>query len=776
MVFDPTRFPRVLTLYLELGNYPILAERIRERMRQELFRRRVITPQAFEEEVRQKAIQSQYREGLRDPLAEEPPDTWAKRLNIVRDHLTDFYFAYNLPHDLFESLVREALSQRLPDQEIVLTFHPELAPWDMLFAQGAAYEALPPAERRKVEHHLKEIKVVLIKAMISDHLDYVGIAKEWFDIADLRAIRQQRFGRGRIGGKAAGVMLAECILRKSAPPELLERIRIPRSWFLGADVFYQFTHMNDMLDFSNQKYRSEDEIREAYPSIRRRFRAGQFPADIIESLRSILAEVGNTPLIVRSSSLLEDSFGTSFAGKYESHFCPNQGGPEENLEALLQAIADVYSSVYSPDAILYRRQMKLLDYDERMAILIQEVQGQTHGRYFFPEAAGVAFSRNQFRWNPRIDRYEGFARLVWGLGTRAVERLAGDYPRLVALSHPDLRPESSARRIQRYSQHYIDLIDLEQNTFATLPVEKVIRLSLPYLRYIAQELRQEYLQDLISTPFALDTEKLVITFQGLLMRTDFPQILRRMLDLLEQAYERPVDTEIVVQLDEENGQGVRPMIHLVQCRPQSRMQAESIELPRDIPKERIIFRTHGPLSDGRVNGLEYLVYVQPQAYRALEAGRKHELARLIGRINTRLAGKAFMLLGPGRWGSVNPDLGIPVTYADIYNTRALVEIVSDGTLIEPSYGTHFFQDLVEARIAILALHMEHPETEVNRRLLDETPNAFSHLLPAEGSWGEVVRLIHLPHVTGQLAELIMDSESEIALAYLAEGPKWSARR
>jgi hypothetical protein len=206
------------------------------------------------------------------------------------------------------------------------------------------------------------------------------------------------------------------------------------------------------------------------------------------------------------------------------------------------------------------------------------------------------------------------------------------------------------------------------------------------------------------------------------------------------------------------------------------MQAESIELPRELPKENIIFRTHGPLSDGRVNGLEYLVYIHPEAYHALATGRKNELARLIGHINARLAGKAFMLMGPGRWGSVNPDLGIPVTYADIYNARALVEIVSDGSFIEPSYGTHFFQDLVEARIAILALHLDHPETEVNDRLVHQAPNAFSHLLPAQPDWEDVVRVIHLPQATGRLAELIMDSEREIALAYLADGPKWSQRR
>ncbi|HLA81333.1 MAG TPA: PEP/pyruvate-binding domain-containing protein, partial [Thermoleophilia bacterium] len=407
MSLDPSQFPRVLTIVLELSNYPILAGRIRERMRQELFRRNVISPEAFEVEVQEKAVQSQRREGLHDPWSEEPPDVWAQRVALVRDDLTDFYFAYNLPHDDFAELVREVLTKRVPPQDVVLTFHPELAPWDMLIAQGEAYEALPPVERGRVEHHLEEIKVVLIKAMISDHLQYIAIAKEWLSIEDLKAIRARRFSRGKIGGKAAGIVLAEAILRTAAPQELLTHLRTPRSWFLGADVFYHFTQLSNLLAFSNQKYLSDDEISANYPLIRDRFGAGEFPSEVIDGLRSILEQVGRSPLIVRSSSLLEDSFGTSFAGKYESHFCPNQGSAQENLDALCQAISQVYATVYSPDVVTYRRRMGLLDYDERMAILIQEVQGRRSGTYFRPDGAGVAFSRNQFRWSPSIDREAG---------------------------------------------------------------------------------------------------------------------------------------------------------------------------------------------------------------------------------------------------------------------------------------------------------------------------------------------------------------------------------
>ena len=768
MSLDPHEFPKVLTLYLALSQYPILAPRVRESMRQEIFERGVITRKNFEAEVREKAIQSQLREGLTDPFAQEHPDVWQQRISIIRDNLTDFYFAYNLPYEDFEQLLKDTLAGRMPAQDVVLTLHPELAPWDMLFAQGESYEALPSDERSRIEHHLKEIKVVLIKAMISDHLAYLGIAKEWFDIADLKAILERRIGRGKIGGKAAGVMLAQTILRKSAEPDLLQRIHIPRSWFLGADLFYQFNQLNGLQVFANQKYKPEGEIQADYPEIVHSFQEGHFPQDIIDQLRALLVQAADIPLVVRSSSLLEDSFGTSFAGKYDSYFCPNQGSLEKNLDQLLDAIKKVYASVYNSGVLLYRRKVELLDYDERMAVLIQATQGRRVGAYFLPDAAGVAFSRNQFRWSPRIDRDAGFLRMVWGLGTRAVEQVGSDYPRLVALSHPDLRPESSPRDIHRYSQSEVDLIDLGQNAFRSLPVANCIGPQTPYLRFIAQLYEQGDLQDLLSVPLGLAKRDLVITFDGLLRRTDFPHVMRRMLKALEKAYNSPVDTEFALYLEDGEDGSPQARISLLQCRPQSHLRSERVEIPQDIQAERVLFRTQRMVPDGIVKNVRFAIYVDPHAYRALEpVSQKLALARLIGRLNSRLSEEPFILLGPGRWGSRNPDIGIPVTFADVYHAQSLIEIADQEHQAEPSYGTHFFQDLVEANIFPLALPLEEPEAFLNQEFFQRNRNALLDLLPEEAEWEPVVRVVDIPAAEdGMVLELLMDGETGVALAYL----------
>jgi hypothetical protein len=772
MTFPPPSVDRTLQIYLSLAQYPILRSQIRARMRRELFDRGVITPQAFEAEVREKAIQSQMREGLLDPFTEEPEAVWEQRTLRVREHLTDFYFAYNLPFDLFEELVRATLSERGASTDRLTTeFNSELAPQDMLFQQANAIEKLPPEERARAEARMQEIKVVLIRTLISDQLGYVNIAKDWFTIADLNEIRSRKIGQGKIGGKSAGMLLAARILNEVSDEKIRSSLRIPESYFLGADLTYTFKSYNGFMHWAGQKYKTDEQIRADYQEIQKEFQEGQFPPDIMERLAELLDIVNRQPIIVRSSSLLEDNFGTSFAGKYESHFCPNQASPQENLRNLMRALARIYASVYNPDALLYRRAKGLLDYDERMAVLIQVVQGERFGRYFLPHGAGVGFSRNTYRWSPQIRRDEGFVRLVWGLGTRAVDRVGNDYTRLVALSHPMLHPESNARDIRRYSQKFVDLIDLEENTFKTLPVGDVLTTRYTPLRYLAQQDQGGYLVPLRSSIMEGDGDQLVMTFDELFRRTSAADQLRQLLQLLENHYHSPVDIEFTLHIQDPIASRPEVQISLLQCRPQSQLQEDEVELPKDLPAEKILFTTRRVVPKGLIRDVRYVLFVTPEGYYSLPtASARAGLGRCIGQLNNLLSGENFICVGPGRWGTVNPDLGISISYSDIYNTRALVELAGEGVGLPPeaSFGTHFFQDLVESNIYPLAVYLDDQDVVFNRDFFYDTANRLLDFLPEEASLFETLRVIEVvSYRPSHHLDVVMDDMEGQAVAYLS---------
>ena len=759
---------RILDIYLTLRQYPILRNRIRARMRRELFERGIVTPETFEADVREKAIQSQAREGLHHPFDDEVFDVWEKRMDRVREAQTDFYFAYNLLYEDFEAIVKEILAERGETPDLI-TFNPELAPQDMLFEQAESIERMPAARRKKLEARLQEIKVVLIRTMISDQLAYLNIARKWFTVDDLKEIRQRKIGYGKIGGKAAGIMLAYRILRDVSPPDVLESVRIPLSYFLASDLYYVFLATNNLIHWSDQKYKSEARMRSDYPRIVREFVKGIFPEDILEPLRAILEVAGKHPLIVRSSSLLEDNFGTSFAGKYDSFFCPNQGNPEENLAALTEAIARVYASCLNPNALLYRHQKGLVDYDERIAVLIQFVEGEHYGRYFLPQAAGVAFSHNLYRWLPQIRKEDGFLRLVWGLGTRAVESVGNDQPRLVALSHPLLLPTGSDESVRQHSQQFVDLLDLEENTLKTLPVSQVLDPQYPALREIAQMDESGFLENIRSS--LVDPENLVVTFDGLLRRTPFVRRMKTILATLEEHYGSPVDTEFTAEIVDPQTVQPEVRISLLQCRPQSGISdAGEVDLPSLLDPADVVFATRRMVPRGKVSGIRWVLYVPPEGYFSLDSpAERIRLERAIGSLNAALKDESFICVGPGRWGTSTPDLGVSIAYGDIYHTHALVELTGKGVGpdLEPSFGTHFFQDLMEAHIYPLNVNLDDRDSVFNWDFFDKTPNHLPDFFSADETLLRSLRLLKVDDFRpGFSLSLVMNDDTGKAVAFL----------
>lgn len=661
-------------------------------------------------------------------------------------------------------------SEQTPDMRIAVDL--ELAPASKIIEQALEVEKMPPQEREPFEHYLTDLKVALIRRLISDQLTYIDVAKKWFTISDLADIFRRRIGYGKIGGKSAGMLLAASILKEVGSEELLESLYIPESYFLGSDLIYIFMAMNGLMYWNNQKYKPEDQIYSEYPQIQQDFRAGIFPPEVLGELQAILEKIGPNPIIVRSSSQLEDNFGTSFAGKYDSFFCPNQGTPEENLEALTKAIASTYASTLKPDALLYRRRKGLQDYDERMAILIQMVQGDRYGHYYFPFGAGVAFSRNIYRWSPDIRRKDGFARLVWGLGTRAVERVGDDYPRPVALSHPTLLPDESVEAIQRYSQHYVDLIDLKENEIKSLSIHEVLKPNYPLMRMLVQVEKDGYFATPRMRLSMMDIPNTAITFQELLQRTNFSKLLTEMLSLLEEHYRGAVDIEFTIQIPEPRSLSPTIKISLLQCRPQSYLQPETIvSLPEELAEEDIVFSTHFIVPQGYLPAIEYVLFVDPDAYFALPSiAARNEVGKIISQVNAALDEKKYICVGPGRWGSTNTDLGVFVSYADIHHAGALVELSGKGIGPdpEPSLGTHFFQDLMEAHIYPLAIQLDKPNTIFNRAFFYDLPNKLDNWPSIDIKNSTSLRLIEVAaYKAGHHLELIMDDEKSQAIAFLS---------
>ena len=628
---------------------------------------------------------------------------------------------------------------------------------------------LPLGETRLAPAEGIGTRVALIRHFITDQLELIAVAKNHLQVRDFDDITRRMVGSdngmGRIGGKAGGMILGYRILaaaEENTNPYL--PIAMPESYYLRSDVVQDFLRLNRLDDYQTQKYKPIEEVSREYPLIRGVFRNGDFPLTVVHTLRAILEKLGNHPLIVRSSSLLEDRIGTGFYGKYASIFLPNQGTPEQRLRALLGGIAEVYASVMAPDPILYRKEHNLLDYVEEMGVLIQKVVGFPVGDYFLPAFAGVAFSRNEYRWSPRIKREDVLMRLVMGLGTRAVDRAATDYPRMVALGQPTLRPESSVEEILSRAQRTVDAINLKKNSLRPVRIQDLLAngVDFPLLDQIVSIHRDGELYAPATCIVDVQRDDLCVTFDKLLQTTQLAPRVRDMLHRLEDAYGAPVDMEFAC-----DGQ----KFYILQCRTQAQAsETGPVTIPDDIPDDRIIFDAHRYIRTGLVENIHYIVYIDPIVYDAVPSReRRIEIARVVGRINHALDRKSFILVGPGRWGSNDLRLGIPVRYADINRCHLLIEVAREknGFMPEVSFGTHFFQDLVEAGIHYLPLYPDVKGNRFSQAFMAKTPNALTTLLPNDAEFAQEVRVIHVPAVAdGRTLTIAMDGETDQAVAYL----------
>jgi hypothetical protein len=643
-------------------------------------------------------------------------------------------------------------------------------PIDQLAQRLDEYCNLPGRWVRLPKAEATGLRVAIIRRFISEHLDFVGVAKQYLTLRDLNGLMAQSVGTtsgaGRLGGKAAGMVLASCILRDAMMhgEEAYGPFKTPESIFLRTELFVEFLRHNGLMEYTDQKYKDIEEIKAEFSAVREVFKNAEFPEEVTQKLREVLEAWGEHPLIVRSSSLLEDNFNYAFSGKYASIFLGNQGPIESRLNQLLGAIAEVYASTLGPDPISYRRTRNLIDYDEMMGIIIQKVVGRKQGRFFFPAWAGVAFSHNEYRWNKRIKKEDGLARIVMGLGSRAVDRVGGDYPRMVALGVPTLRPEGNVQDACRYSQRFVDVMDLKRNEFRSVPLARLLEEGpIPQLDQIVSIFRDGDLTPPVSRRIREPAENLVVTFDKLVSQGDFVPKMRWILSTIEKAYGRAVDVEFAHDGTD---------FYILQCRPlSSRIEMPNVTIPSDIPPESVVFTADREVSSAVIEDIEVIVYVDPVAYDAIESNaHRNVIAAVVGRLNAKLEGRKFVLMGPGRWGSSDIRLGVRCTYADICNTCLLVEVARSRGEYEPdvSFGTHFFQDLVESGIHHLPLYPDSTGVVFSDHFLTRSPNALGDLLPEYRAQAEIVHVIDVPEVTGgRHLRVVMDGRAERAIGYLA---------
>ncbi|MBN1663962.1 MAG: PEP/pyruvate-binding domain-containing protein [Deltaproteobacteria bacterium] len=605
--------------------------------------------------------------------------------------------------------------------------------WDRIFIQAKNMLTDPESDDAK-----QQMVERLSHVLIGREKRILALVKEYFTLEDLIDIKERFIGTGFIGGKSAGMLLARNILRKDSDVNWSEHLELHDSFYIGSDVFYSYMVQNGWWR-TLMTHKTKKGYFESARELKSRMLKGVFPEEVRERFQLMLEYFGQSPIIVRSSSLLEDAFGNAFAGKYESYFCANQGTPEERYENFEEAVRKIFASTMNEDALAYRLQRGLDQQDEQMALLVQRVSGSYRKQYFFPELAGVGLSYNTFVWQKGMDPRAGMLRLVFGLGTRAVNRVENDYPRIVALDDPLVKPYAKPEDAARFSQHAVDVLNLDENRFQSLSVAEVLQEDIGARLDLIGTRDREASERMRSSGKLRDIW--VLTFDELLSSTEFPAIMSGMLKRLEAVYDYPVDIEFTANFNAEG----KLQVNLLQCRPfQTKGHGSRVEIPAKIDEVKILLRQEGNFMGGSIyENIARIVYVDPKGYAKLPLSEKYNCARLVGKINKTITSREEMptiLFGPGRWGTTTPAMGVPVTFSEINNIAAIAEIAyKEGSLIpDLSFGTHFFQDMVEMNIFYMAVYPDNEKVIFNADLIKKMPNLLADLAPDDKKYATVV--------------------------------------
>ena len=581
--------------------------------------------------------------------------------------------------------------------------------------------------------------------------------KEYFTFEDYITIYDRRVGSGLVGGKTCGMLLARKIIEKNCPDIYHNTFEPDDSFYIGSDLFYTYIVSNDLWDLRVNQ-RTPEGYYEYGAKLEEALKNGTFSDQIKNEFIKILDYFGQNPIIVRSSSFLEDGYGNAFAGKYESVFCVNRGSLEERLAAFEDAVKTVYSSTMNISALEYRKINGLDDTDEQMALLVQRVSGSYHGDYLFPTAAGVGFSYSPYSPLPDMDNSKGMLRLVMGLGTKAVDRTKKDYPRIINLDKPEVTLMKDIKEKHRYSQHYLDVIDLKNISLHDIPVHEGLEVIPKYAKKVLVEHDRE--AERMFRERGQRREIVFVNCEGMVKNEKFINDMKEILSTLQTAYDYPVDIEYTVNVAEDNSFN----INLLQCRPlQVSVNNEVIEMPED--KDVFFHIKESSMGMSRKSKIDTICYVDPHKYYEYPYAQKSSIPRVISDVNAYLKenNKTAILIVPGRIGTSSPELGIPVVFADISHFSAILEEAYSevGYMPELSFGSHMFQDLVEAEIYYGALFENEKKLEFNKEMIYEHPNILKEINPDLPE--EIYDMIHVIDFDGEKAELYHDMNKDETL-------------
>ena len=579
------------------------------------------------------------------------------------------------------------------------------------------------------------------------------LIKAHFRPQDYFDIHARMVGTGLIGGKACGMLLARKLIA-DLRPDLYERIEPHDSFYVGSDVFYAYIVDNGFWDLKIRQ-KTEEGYFALAEDFAERIMAGRFSPRIEAAFRNLLEYYGNDPIIVRSSSILEDGFGNAFAGKYESVFCGGGGDMDQRLAAFEQAVRTVYASTVSMSALDYRKRRGLEKLDEQMGLLVQRVSGSRHEGFFMPVAAGVGYSISPYRMGVEHPE-EGMLRLVAGLGTAAVDRRTGSYPRMVSLDAPTKMVLTSSADRHQFSQRLIDAVCDGPEPVQSFQAEQV-RKALP-----AYQAGLLYSHDWDAEREARERgqrrEVCYVSCEGLVKNAALMEDMRAILRLLQDTYDYPVDIEFTVNTAPDGAY----VIDLLQCRPlQLTQEGEAVAMPELSDDGPVLVQTEGvSMGFSRKFPVDVIVYVDPIAYYQMPYREKYRVKDAVSAVNWRFRGrdKRLVLITPGRICTSSPELGVPSAFADISQFDAILEVSERraGYVPELSYGSHIFQDLVEAGILYTAV-FEGSSTRCYRpEAVRAMPNTLADFMPPEG----LEDVVWVCDVSNKGVELYYDMVSE----------------